>query len=345
MNSKMTQDNKEKAKNQALRVVETDEGGLRLDRWFKRHFPGITHGQLQKWLRTGQIRVNGKRVDSSDRLEEGQSIRLPPQLVHDGSYAQAPSAKGAHPVRNLEKLKSLILFEDQDVVAINKPAGLAVQGGTGLKENLDDSLMVFSLDGVTRPKLVHRLDRETSGVLLIARNDFAAMKLAASFRSHKTQKIYWAIVKGVPKDGEGRVDAPLIKCGQLMRVAGKNEENPKDVKAASTLYQVVETVHKKIAFVALWPLTGRTHQLRVHMEHLGTPILGDPLYSHMPIESVNDLPAEEMGNGLHLHARRLIIPHPRRGAIDVTAPLGPDMRRTWRWFNFDEKADVSFEEE
>lgn len=334
----MSEKPSETAKNQATRLVKGDEEGLRLDRWFKRHFPGVTHGHLQKWLRTGQIRLDGKRVDSSNRVAAGQAIRLPPQILHDESLLNLPPQDAARPMRNPDKLKALVLFEDADVVAINKPAGLAVQGGTGLKENLDDSLMVFSRDGVTRPKLVHRLDRDTSGVLLIARNDFAAAKLTAAFRSRTTQKIYWAATQGVPKVEQGRIDAPLIKSGQIMKVAEDDED---EAKTALTLYKVVESARKKMAFLALWPLTGRTHQLRVHLQYIGTPIYGDPLYAGA---GGDDLPADALGKGLHLHARRLIIPHPRRGVIDVTAPLGPHMRKTWHFFGFDEKAKVDFDD-
>ncbi|HAX91771.1 MAG TPA: RluA family pseudouridine synthase [Rhodospirillaceae bacterium] len=323
--------------------VTQDEAGLRLDRWFKRHFPVLSHGQLQKMLRTGQIRVDGKRADSAFRLEEGQILRLPPALTK-GDYASArpEPADGKRPLRNPDKLKGMILYQDEDVVAINKPAGLAVQGGTGLKENLDDSLMALSLDGVTRPKLVHRLDRDTSGVLLIARNDYAAMKLSASFRARSTQKIYWAATVGVPSPNEGRIDAPLVKNGQLMTIA---EEDDEEAKSAATLYRVVESIPKKMAFVALWPLTGRTHQLRVHLAHLGTPIWKDRLYGIInEEEEPSGLTSMNLGDGLHLHARRLIIPHPRKGVIDVTAPLSASMKKTWRCFGFSEKAVVDFDD-
>lgn len=330
--------------NRLQRFVTPDEDGLRLDRWFKRHFPHITHGQLQKWLRKGQIRVDGKRADASNRLTEGQLLRLPPPLLDQPPALTISTAPHSHPVRNLEKLKKLVLYEDDDVVVLNKPAGLAVQGGTGLKENLDDSLMIFSIDGKTRPKLVHRLDRDTSGVLLIARNDFAAMRLAASFRLRATQKIYWAATIGVPSPAEGRIDASLLKKGQLMHIAQPDEED--EAKSALTLYQVIESVPKKMAFVALWPLTGRTHQLRVHLASLGTPIWGDPLYAPDPTlpDTPIDLKGLGLGNGLHLHARRLIIPHPRKGTIDVTAPLGTAMHKTWRCLGFPEKAEVSFDD-
>ena len=326
------------------RFVSEDEAGIRLDRWFKRHFPAITHGQLQKWLRTGQIRVNGKRAESSSRLEAGQSLRLPPQLGHDMALTK-PAHEPKKPMRNAEKLKSLVLYEDDDVIALNKPAGLAVQGGTGLKENLDDSLMIFSRDGQTRPKLVHRLDRDTSGVLLIARNDYAAMKLSDAFRSHTTKKIYWAATIGVPVPDEGEIQAALIKKGQTMHIADKEESRSRLAKKASTLYKVIESVPKKIAFVALWPLTGRTHQLRVHLAHLGTPVWGDPLYKKEGEDEMQDALSDiDMGSGLHLHARQIIIPHPRKGMLNITAPLGPHMHKTWRCFGFSEKAKTSFED-
>lgn len=322
------------------RTVDKDEAGLRLDRWFRRYFPSLTHGQLQKFLRTGQIRVDGKRADAGDRLDVGQTIRLPPQVFYREEKTAAGSF-GAKPMRNLDRLKEMILYEDDDVVVLNKPAGLAVQGGTGLRENLDDTLMAFSRDKKTKPKLVHRLDRDTSGVLLVARTDFAAAKLTAAFRQRETQKIYWAMTVGVPKPQQGCVDSPLFKRGERMVVA-ERAVTKKGAKSAVTLYQVVEAAHKKAAFVALWPITGRTHQLRVHLAHLGTPIFGDKIYGGVPPET---LPLKELGAGLHLHARRLIIPHPRRGVIDIVAPLGREMQKTWQWFQFDEQAKVEFDVE
>lgn len=346
MTTKTTNEQQNPTPERPMRFVSADEADIRLDRWFKRHFPQITHGQLQKWLRTGQVRVDGKRVESSCRLQEGQTLRLPPVLSYDNALTK-PAEPGAtkRPMRNAEKLKSLVLYEDADVVAINKPAGLAVQGGTGLKENLDDSLMIFSTDGVTRPKLVHRLDRDTSGVLLIARNDFAAMKLAAAFRAKTTKKIYWAATMGVPSPQEGEIDAPLLKKGQTMHVADMDDPQERhEAKSARTLYQVIESVPTKMAFVALWPLTGRTHQLRVHMAHIGTPIWGDPLYKGETPDDPIDMSDMDLGSGLHLHARQIIMPHPRKGIINVTAPLGPHMRKTWRTFGFSEKAKVDFDD-
>jgi len=315
-------------------TVTEDEAGIRLDRWFKRHFPAVSHGALQKLMRTGPVRVGGKRAETSTRLEAGQEIRVPPQAVN----ASAPETKKQRMAQDAVRLKKLILFEDDDIIAINKPAGLAVQGGTGLKENLDDMVASLAQQGHSKPKLVHRLDRDTSGVLLLARNAFAAAKLTEAFRLRDTQKIYWGVTQGVPKPVKGKISAPLYKDGEIMKVAQSDEED-EYAKSATTVYQIVESVIKLAAFVALWPVTGRTHQLRVHMAYLGTPLIGDRLYGN---NEPSALPVDEIGKGLHLHARRLILPHPRRGIIDVVAPLPPDMRQTWTWFGFDTNAEPDF---
>lgn len=312
--------------------VTDDEDGIRLDRWFKRHFPDVTHGQLQKMLRTGQIRVESKRAESSMRLVAGQDIRVPPQVL------EPPKAEVEKQSSRLTtQLRKMILFEDDDVIALNKPPGLAVQGGTGLKENLDDMLVALQGKAAAKPKLVHRLDRDTSGVLLIARTPLAAMRLTEAFRHRDTQKIYWALTLGVPKPEHGRIGVPLIKRGETMVVSHEKDE---EAKSALTVYQVIEHAKREAAFVALWPITGRTHQLRVHLDYLGTPILGDRLYG---INHKTTLPIHELGKGLHLHARRLVLPHPRRGVIDVVAPLGNEMKKTWAWFGFDEQVEAGFE--
>lgn len=316
-----------------VRQVTDDEEGIRLDRWFKRHYPLLTHGQLQKILRSGEVRVDGKRADAAKRLAAGQGIRIPPQVTVEPS----PVQQQKHDDRAANDLKKMILYEDGDVLVLNKPAGLAVQGGTGLKTSLDAMLAALATEKSGKPKLVHRLDRDTSGVLLVARNVYAANKLAEAFRDRATQKIYWAVTIGVPPIHQGKINAPLVKQGEKMVVAGKRDE---EAKSAVTLYQVVESAKGQAAFVALWPVTGRTHQLRVHMQSIGTPLLGDRLYA----DGAENLPVKELGKGLHLHARRLIIPHPRQGWIDVTAPLGTDMRKTWKWFGFDDAAEIDFED-
>jgi 23S rRNA pseudouridine955/2504/2580 synthase len=312
-------------------IVAEDEAGLRLDRWFRRHFASVTHGQLQKLLRTGQVRVNGKRAEANNRLEAGQDIRVPPQAVHATPKKHAPGEVS----RDARDLRKLIIYEDDDVFVLNKPPGLAVQGGTGLKENIDDMLLALSR-GKKRPKLVHRLDRDTGGVLLVARSAFAAAKLSESFRDRATKKVYWAVTTGVPEMAAGKIDLPLMKKGEIMAPAGKKDE---EAKSALTFYRTAEKAGKQAAFVVLWPVTGRTHQLRAHMKAIGAPLFGDRLYGGLEMAG---LPLEELGSGLHLHARRLIIPHPREGMIDVTAPLHPEMRKTFRWFGFDENADADF---
>jgi len=317
-----------------MHKVEEDEAGIRLDRWFKRHFPNLTHVQLQKMLRTGQVRVSGKRAETSTRLEAGQDIRVPPMAAEPAVYEAKKSERDA------SDIKKMILFEDEDVMVLNKPPGLAVQGGSGLSESIDDMLVSLTHRRHGRPKLVHRLDRGTSGVLLVAKTAFAAAKLSESFRQRETQKIYWAITLGVPKPEKGRIDLPLVRRGEAMAVAVKKNKDFDQAKNAVTIYQNMERALFQAAFVAMWPVTGRTHQLRVHMAHMGTPLLGDTLYGGVPPEGM--MPTE-IGQGLHLHARRLIIPHPRGGGmIDVSAPLSKEMRKTWKWFGFDAKADADF---
>lgn len=321
------------------RTVTSEDHDIRLDRWFQRHFPSITHGQLQKLLRTGQIRIEGKRAEANQRLLTGQNIRVPPQAFQAKKPATPGASLHAPTERQAAQLKKLVLYEDDFVIALNKPAGLAVQGGTGLKENIDDMLEVFVHRKHGKPKLVHRLDRDTSGVLLVARSTSVAAKLSASFRNRTTQKIYWGLTCGIPSPIKGRIDMPLIKKGELMAPAQKKEME--EAKSAVSLYQILESATKLAAFVAMWPITGRTHQLRVHMATLGTPLLGDRLYGGT---APTGMPVDEIGQGLHLHARRLIIPHPRQGLIDVTAPLGPDMRKTWNWFGFDKDAEADFDD-
>lgn len=334
---KNQQEEKEQEESRALtgRKVLEDEAGIRLDRWFKRHYNSLSHGQLQKLLRKGSVRVDGKRAKSAQQLEAGQMIRLPPSL---GDEQKQQKFVTQLKERRVQELKKLIIYQDKDVVAINKPAGLAVQGGTGLKENLDDLLMAFSPDGQTKPKLVHRLDRDTSGILLIARTAFAATKLTEAFRDRSTQKIYWAVTIGVPKRERGRITVPLVKRGEVMEAA-KREDPEEEVKTALTDYAVAEKAHKSAAFVVLRPITGRTHQLRVHLAHLGTPILGDRLYGGVSTEQADTLANDGVGQGLHLHARQIIVPHPRGGILDITAPLPAMLKKTFKWFQFSEKAD------
>lgn len=306
--------------------ISADENGLRLDRWFRRHYPGLTHGKLEKLLRTGQIRVEGKRAKASTRLEEGQVVRIPP-LPEDAE--QGKEARVLRPTaKDRKTIEDSILYQDKDVLVINKPAGLAVQGGTGLSRHLD-GFLASMFEGKTKPKLVHRLDKDTSGVFVLAKTDFAASRLAESFRHRTTRKYYWALTYGTPKPKKGKISLALSKAsdGRVRKDEGEEGKN------AVTLYHLVQGAGP-VAFVALWPLTGRTHQLRVHMQEIGTPIVGDPLYAGEKALAVD---GDVDMSRLHLHARRLIIPHPRGGKdIDVTAPLPPHLRKSWTYFEFPE---------
>ncbi|HYD29262.1 MAG TPA: RluA family pseudouridine synthase [Azospirillaceae bacterium] len=316
------------------RTVAPDEAELRLDRWFKRHFPEVSHIRLEKLLRTGQVRVDGKRAKASDRLEAGQSVRVPPLGEAPAATAPRLILKPGVSAKDAAALHARVLFRDDDVIVIDKPAGLAVQGGTDTKKHLDGMLDALRFGHAERPRLVHRLDKDTSGVLVLARSAFAAAKLADAFRTKDARKYYWAVTVGVPKTFQGKIDAPLSKAGggHRERMAAADE----DGKRAISLYQVVEHAGKKAAFVTLWPITGRTHQLRVHMAVIGTPILGDGKYGGQGAF----LAGAEVPRQLHLHARRLIVPHPRGGRpIDVTAPLPPHMVATWKYLGFDASDD------
>ncbi len=316
------------------RVIQEDEATLRLDRWLRQSYPNLTQGQIEKLLRTGQIRVDGKRVEGKTRLEAWQSVRLPPLVTStpptpDGLRRQLPS-----PTR-IKKLRDLIIYEDDDIVAINKPAGMAVQGGTGIKKSLDDELLAFALsDSDEIPRLVHRLDRETTGILLIARNAFAARALTASFRLRTTSKYYLALTSGVPEAPSGIVQAPLLKRsdGRVMpHEAGQD---------AHSDFWVIDHAHHKAAALLLQPRTGRTHQLRVHCELLNCPILGDSIYYD---EKSVELAYELEVTTLMLHAWRLQLPHPRHGRkpLNLTAPLSIEQQAAWKEFGFSTKLDLN----
>jgi 23S rRNA pseudouridine955/2504/2580 synthase len=311
------------------RAVAADEADLRLDRWFRRHFPALGHIQLEKLLRTGQVRVDGKRAKASHRLQPGETVRVPPLPEGIAVGLRPLPPKPAVSDKEAAMLRGRVLYKDDEVLVIDKPAGLAVQGGTGQNQHLDAMLDALTFEAKERPRLVHRLDKDTSGCLVLARSAAAAKALTAAFRGRDARKIYWAVTAGVPKPHQGKIDAPLGKepgaGGERMAV---DEE---DGQRAVTAYTVLEHAHKKAAFVALWPLTGRTHQLRVHMKLIGTPVLGDGKYAGQDAF----LAGAELPRKLHLHARRIIIPHPRHGTVDVTAPLPEHMRATWKYFGFD----------
>jgi 23S rRNA pseudouridine955/2504/2580 synthase len=314
------------------KVVESDEAGMRLDRWFKSHFPGLGFGALQKLLRTGQVRIDGKRAKADTRLEAGQAIRLPPQV--SGADTGPVTAGTIKNTGDADALRRMVLYEDDKVFVFNKPAGLAVQGGSGVARHVDGMLDALRNKKGEKPRLVHRLDRDTSGVLVVARTRGAAQKLTAAFRTRDTEKIYWALVKGAPKKPEGKISTWLAKeatpDGDRMRVVKHGEA---DADHAVSRYRLIETAGQRLSWMEFEPETGRTHQLRVHALHMGCPIIGDPKY-------FDDDPNWDFPGGiqkrLHLHARRLRIPHPDRGMINVTAPLPPHMVQSWNLLGLDE---------
>ena len=315
-------------------VVTDDEAGVRLDRWLRRRCPGATQGRLERLLRTGRIRVDGGRAKASMRLAPGQRVRIPPL---DGAEAGAAMGTGSSPPPQepvadqalLARLQALVIHRDADVVALNKPPGLAVQGGTGLRRHVDALLDGLAFDAGERPRLVHRLDKDTSGVLLLGRSARAAAHLAASFRRGLARKTYWAIVAGVPERPRGRIDLAMGK----RRAPGVGERvmpDPTGGKRAVTEYELLERAGRRAAWLALRPLTGRTHQLRVHCAALGTPILGDRKYGggRAVIDGVP-------GAGrLKLHAREIAMPHPSGGSLEIAARLPEAARDTWRFFGF-----------
>jgi len=308
-----------------LIAVASEDAELRLDRWFRRRFPDLSHARLEKLLRTGQVRIDGRRARAGDRIAAGQTVRVPPL----GAPAPTAAERRPPPVppREAEALRAAILYRDDDVIALDKPAGLAVQGGTGTTRHLDGLLDALRFEAAERPRLVHRLDKDTSGVLLLARSAEVAARLAAAFRSKTARKIYWAAVAGVPRPARGRIDLPVAK---LPGPAGERMVADESGSAAVTYYAVVEAAGGKAAFLALMPVTGRTHQLRVHCAAIGTPILGDGKYGG----AAAHLAGAPAGRALHLHARALALPHPRGGMLNVEAPLPSHMRATWRFFGF-----------
>jgi len=314
-------------------TVGKDEQGMRVDRWFKVHFPGLGFGHLQKLLRSGQIRVDGGRVKADSRVEPGQTVRIPPLGVNQKGTENLTG----HSIRNqgdADVLAKMLLHEDPKVFVFNKPAGLAVQGGSGVTRHVDDMLEAWRSQKGEKPRLVHRLDRDTSGVLVVARTRHAAMKLAEAFRARETKKTYWALVKGLPKKREDKISTWLVKeqtpDGDRMRVAKHGEEG---ADHAVSYYRVVEQAGQTLSWLEMEPYTGRTHQLRVHAAHIGNPIIGDPKY--FEADTNWDFPGG-MQNRLHLHARRIVIPHPDKGFIDVTAPMPPHMRQSWNLLGFEE---------
>ncbi|MCO6418072.1 RluA family pseudouridine synthase [Siccirubricoccus sp. KC 17139] len=307
-------------------TIQESEADTRLDRWFRRRFPQLTQGALQKMLRSGQIRVDGKRVEANTRLQPGQAIRVPP--LPEGP-APVPDRKPVSE-RDARELERMVIYQDDSVLVLDKPHGLAVQGGPGITRNLDAMLDALRFDAEERPRLVHRLDRDTSGVLLLARSAAAAAFLAKAFRGRDVEKTYWAVVVPQPEATEGRIDLALAKQGGPRGERTMAVDDPREGVRAITDFRTLDAARRRVAWLELKPLTGRTHQLRVHCaEGLGTPILGDGKYGGIAAH-LEGLPGQ-----LHLHARALRLPHPEGGVLEAAAPLPPHMRETFAYFGFE----------
>lgn len=293
--------------------IARDDDGIRLDRWFKRHKPGIPHALLARWLRTGLVRLDGARAAADTRIAKGQSLSFPADIdaAADARPRRAPRPLSAEETALAE---AMVIHSDEHAIILNKMPGLATQGGSGTTAHVDRLLDAFFDEQKGRPKLVHRLDKDTSGVLLVARSPGAAAKFSRSFSGRTARKIYWAIVIGVPDIDEGEIDLPLSKQpgsgGEKMHVDAENGQS------ARTRYRVIERAGNSTAFVELMPLTGRTHQLRVHMAAIGHPIVGDGKYGGKAAFLTGSISRK-----LHLHARRLRIDHVEGGKLDATAPL------------------------
>lgn len=309
-------------------TVGADDEGIRLDRWFKRHLPQVGFATVSRWARTGQIRVDGKRADPADRLAAGQVVRVPP--------GGEPKDRTAKPRRELseeeiERADAMVIAQDRAAIVLNKPPGLATQGGSGMKEHVDGLLDAFIPPGKDgpRPRLVHRLDKDTSGVLLIARTPGSAAFFSKRFSGRSAKKVYWALVVGVPDVAEGTIDAPLAKQpgtgGEKMYVDETSGQ------PARTRYRVVDRAGNRAAWVELQPLTGRTHQLRVHMAAIGHPIVGDGKYAGQEAFLTGSISRK-----LHLHARRLIIDHPDGDRLDAIAELPEHFAASMAQLGFDQ---------
>lgn len=309
------------------RTVAPGDAEARLDRWFRRHFPQLSQGALQKLLRTGQVRVDGKRAEASTRLAAGQEIRIPP--LPEGPGPDKPTHRPVNE-RDAKEMQRLVLYQDASVIVLDKPAGLAVQGGPGITRSVDGLLGAFQEPGEDRPRLVHRLDKDTSGVLVIARTPAAAAQLAAAFRGRGITKTYWALVAGEPEIREGRIDLALAKLDGPRGDRVQAVDDPRQGSRAITDFRTMDRSKGRATWLEMNPLTGRTHQLRVHCaEALGCAIVGDFKYGG------EEVVVDQLAHALHLHARALDLPHPEGGRLQVAAPLPPHMKASFDTLGFE----------
>ncbi len=332
-----------------LLTVSVDEGEQRLDRWFKRRFPQITQGAVEKMCRTGQVRVNGGRAKAADRVSPGMEIRIPPLPTGD---APSRPLTGGVTKGDAAMIQAAVMFKDDHIIILNKPCGLASQGGSGQGDRHVDGLTEALKFGYKdRPKLVHRLDKDTSGVLMLARTDRVARALSEALRHRAARKIYWALVAGVPNPKQGSIKYGLMKApghgrggeGEKMQCVhpAKLADFPL-AKRAQTDYFTLWFLGSRLSWMALEPVTGRTHQLRAHMAEIGHPIIGDGKYGGSSTENAGDGWGASIGGDisrkLHLHARSITIEHPiTKVAMTFTAPLPEHMAKSWKTLDWKER--------
>lgn len=318
------------------KTVAPDESGMRLDRWFRTHFPGVRHGELEKLLRKGQVRVDGGRAKANRRVEAGEEIRIPP-LADEAAKKLSPARPDADSVK---AIKSIVLYEDDAIMALNKPFGLAVQGGVKTARHIDGMLEALAKNG-ERPRLVHRLDKDTGGLLLVAKTRNAAQAFGGAFKGRGVEKTYWALTVGAPQPREGTIKLPVAKRMVSTKAGGQERVVPakgEDAKKAITDYQTLDEAGP-VAFVAMRPVTGRTHQLRVHAAAIGFPIVGDGKYGGAGAR------IEGVSPKLHLFCRAMTFSHPETGRrMTLEAPLTGHMKETWKFFSFDAHAGCEWPE-